>query len=163
VNRFLSNDRNDENDREIDIICWLSEDIDEPRLGHRGSTLSKKDSCGACARSRGYPFLDLVREPRHSAGSKPYPLGELAGGLQPGYVRGAVRNAIDCFQILLRYELPCHCKSLLLRRDVATPRLALGNAEHTRESVNVQRKHRRVVVTAPWQIKRRELGREERR
>src|SRR5262245_16500982 len=73
----------------------------------------KKDSCGACARSRGYPFLDFVRVPRHSADSKPYPRGELAGGLQPGDVRETIRNSIDCFQILLRYELPCHCKSLL--------------------------------------------------
>src|SRR5262249_18177209 len=90
-----------------------SPEVKEARFGRRASTLSEEGSCSACARSRGYPFLDLVREPRHSAGSKPYPLGELAGGLQPGYVRVAVRNAIDCFQILLRYKLPCHCKSLL--------------------------------------------------
>jgi hypothetical protein len=73
----------------------------------------KKIHAALCARSRGYPFLDLVRVPRHSAGSKPYPLRELAGGLQPGYVRETIRNSIDCFQFLPRYELPCHCKSLL--------------------------------------------------
>ena len=106
---------------------WSSPENKEPWLGHQGSTLSKKESCSACARSRGYPLLDLVRVPRHSAGSKPYPRGELAGGLQPGDVREAVRNAIVCFQSLLRYELPSHCKSLSVDRELQ-PRLPWAKA-----------------------------------
>lgn len=76
---------------------------------------SQKESCSARnrARSRVYPILDLVRVPRHSAGSESQPSRELPGRLQPGDVRETIRNSVDNLQILLRYELPGHCISLI--------------------------------------------------
>ena len=65
----------------------------------------------------GFHFFD---HPRHSASSEPYPFRELAGGFESRDVREAVRDAENRFEFLLRYELPCHCMSLV-ERDVATP------------------------------------------
>src|SRR6266700_6059769 len=87
--------------------------IEEPRFGHRGSYPFKEGSCSASARTTAYPLLDLVRVPCHSASPESYPLRKFLGGLQSGDVCETIRNAIDSFQFLLRYELPCHCKSLL--------------------------------------------------
>jgi hypothetical protein len=85
------------------------------------------------------PGFHFFNDPRYSTGPEPYPLGELAGGLKPRDVREAVRDAEDRFEFLLRYELPCHCMSLVkgtLQRPVS-----LGTAEHTPKSATPQRAH----------------------
>ena len=66
------------------------------------------------------PGFHFFRDPRHSTGAKLYPLRELAGDFEPRDVREAVGDAENRFEFLLRYELPCHCMSLV-ERDVATP------------------------------------------
>ena len=74
----------------------------------------------------GDPLLDpgfhFFNDPRYSTGSEPYPLGELAGGFKSRDVREAVGDAEERFEFLLRYELPCHCMSLVkgtLQRPVS--------------------------------------------
>jgi hypothetical protein len=55
-----------------------------------------------------YPVLHFLRQPRDSASAQSYPLRELAGGFEPRDVLKAVRDSIDGFQFLLRYQLLCH-------------------------------------------------------
>jgi hypothetical protein len=70
-----------------------------------------------CLSAVGDPLLDpgfhFFHHPRHSAGPKPYPLGELAGGLKSRDMCEAVGDTENRFEFLLRYELPCHCISLV--------------------------------------------------
>lgn len=65
----------------------------------------------------GDPLLDpgvyFFSHPRDATSSEPYPFGELAGGFEPRDVREAVGDAEGRFEFLLRYELPCHCMSLV--------------------------------------------------
>ena len=69
------------------------------------------------------PTLHFFCDPRYSARTELYPRRELPSRFKSRDVREAVRNAINRFEILLRYQLPCHRKSLV-ERDVATPGLA---------------------------------------
>ena len=66
------------------------------------------------------PAFHLFGDPGDPASSELYPLRELAGGFESRDVRKTVWDAVDRFEFLLRYELPCHRKSLV-ERDVATP------------------------------------------
>ena len=59
------------------------------------------------------PAFHLFCYPRYSASSKPHPWRELAGGFESRDVSETVWNAIDRFELLLRYQLPCHRKSLV--------------------------------------------------
>ena len=66
------------------------------------------------------PVLYLIGHPRDAASPKLYPFGESASGFEPRDMSETVRDTIDRFEFLLRYELPLHHKSLV-ERDVATP------------------------------------------
>ena len=76
----------------------------------------------AVADSHFDPRFHFFRHPRYSTGTKLYPFGEFTGGFEARDVRGAVGDTVDRFEFLLRYELPCHCKSLMkgtLQRPVS--------------------------------------------
>ena len=66
------------------------------------------------------PGFHFFGYPRHSAGSKRYPFGELALAFESRDVARMIGDAIDRLEFLLRYELPCHRKSLV-ERDIAMP------------------------------------------
>ena len=77
------------------------------------------------------PDFHLFSYPRHPASSEPYPGRELAGGFESRDVSKTVWNTINRFEFLLRYQLPCHRKSLVkgtLQRPVSQ---LTGREEHT--------------------------------
>ena len=77
------------------------------------------------------PLVHLFGYPSDPASSEPYPLREVAGDFEPRDVSERVRDAINRFEFLLRYQLPCHRKSLVkgtLQRPVSQ---LTGKADHT--------------------------------
>lgn len=68
------------------------------------------------------PSLHFLCYPRDPASAKRYPFGECARAFEPRDVSRTVGDAIDRFEFLLRYQLPCHRKSLVkgtLQRPVS--------------------------------------------
>jgi len=47
------------------------------------------------------PGFHFFRDPRHSTGTKLYPLGEFAGDFEPRDVRETVGDTVDRFEFLL--------------------------------------------------------------
>jgi len=106
---------------------------------HRARKASMRDAKGAgldagpspllrrrCLSAVGDPLFDpglyFFGYPRDPTSAKRYPLGELASRFEPRDVRETVGDAIDRFEFLLRYQLPCHRKSLVkgtLQRPVS--------------------------------------------
>ncbi len=88
------------------------------------------------------PVFHLFSYPRHPASSEPYPGRELAGGFESRDVSETVWDTVNRFEFLLRYQLPCHRKSLVkgtLQRPVSQ---LTGREEHTPVWTTAQRAHR---------------------
>src|SRR5450759_961073 len=68
------------------------------------------------------PFFHFFCYPRDPASAKRYPFGECTRAFEPRDVSRTVGDAIDRFEFLLRYQLPCHRKSFVkgtLQRPVS--------------------------------------------
>ena len=83
-------------------------ELEEPRVGPRGSHPSRRRCRAAYRNPFVYPVLHFFRKPRHPAGPEPHPLGELAGSFKTRNMREAVRNSIDRFQLFLADQFLCH-------------------------------------------------------
>src|SRR5665213_527587 len=104
-----------------------------------GPSPLRRRCLSAVRNSRLDPLFHFFCYPRDPASAKRYPFGECTRAFEPRDVSRTVGDAIDRFEFLLRYELPCHRKALV-KGSLQAP-VSPGDREHSAKCRTAQPAH----------------------